>query len=81
MSHNNSENEPDGELPEFEDLEGGQDDEQTVPCGVCGEERRWGFLEDVTLYDDDSDGYYPDPYRAPVCVACRRHELGVMSDG
>lgn len=48
-----------------------------VPCGVCGEEKPPQFLETVTLYDygrTDESGYYPKPYRAPVCVSCRRDE-------
>lgn len=45
---------------------------ETLPCGVCGEEKRHQFLEETTLYDHESDGYYPKPYSAPVCVSCRR---------
>ena len=42
------------------------------PGGVCGEEKHEQFLTTETLYDHDSEGYYPDPYHAPVCAECRR---------
>lgn len=47
---------------------------QPLPCGVCGVEKLPRYLEERRLWDDDSEGYYPDPYDAPVCAACRDKE-------